>query len=116
MLLYAANLARRMKLVKHCTVMRIAVPVLIVSTVAVMVPSFIHYAAEQVVPLWLLLEMLLHGALGLIVVGIWVYVNLVQSGRLKARGRLLVPMRTAFVLWMITFIGGIHIFVVITGR
>jgi len=57
--------------------------------------------------------MLIHHALGLVIIGLWLYINLVVGGILKVKGRLAMPMRIALTLWVLVFLIGIHIYIVI---
>ncbi|MBI4303364.1 MAG: hypothetical protein HY665_03395 [Chloroflexi bacterium] len=106
---YLARVKRELQ--KHCTVMRIAVPVLIVTVILVMAPSFAGYLSSPFS--WFYAGMLLHVASGLTVISVWVYANLVMMGVVKARGRLVVPMRIAASLWVVAFILGLVMYLAI---
>lgn len=55
-------------------------------------------------------EVLLHHSLGLGVMAIWVYVDLVYLRRLRVRISLKSAMRTATVFWLVSLLLGIHIY------
>ncbi len=107
----AAYLARaKRQLIRHCTIMRVAVLVQIVSIAAFMLPSMLGYLQNNA-PGWLFsLEIPVHHGLGLVVVALWIYVNLAFKGIIKTRWRLVIPMRLAFGCWLVTFILGSHIY------
>ncbi len=110
MLVFAIYLARNKKLTRHCTVMRVTVPVQIASIAVVMLPSFLGYVTSGVPVTLFYIEMVSHGVLGVSVVVIWIYVNLAQAGLIRVRRRLLVPMRLAFGLWLVSFAIGMHMY------
>lgn len=90
----AVYLARNKKLVKHCIVIRIAVPLQIIAILLVMLPSMLGLI-ENVPPLpFFYPEMLIHHSLGLAVVGLWVYMNLDIERRVKK------PRNRAAVMWL----------------
>lgn len=109
-LLFAVYLARRKRLIKHCTVMRIAMPVQIAAIAVVMLPSALSYLTSGVPVTFFYIEMMTHGVVGLGVVVIWIYANLVQAGLIRTRHRLLAPMRLALGLWLINFAIGTHMY------
>jgi uncharacterized membrane protein YozB (DUF420 family) len=55
-------------------------------------------------------EVLVHHGLGLAVVLLWIYVNLVYLGRLQARPAPRRAMQAAAGLWVSSFILGFHIY------
>jgi amino acid transporter len=90
----AVYLARNKKLVKHCTIIQIAVPVQIIAILLVMLPSMMGFI-ENVPPLpFFYPEMLIHHSLGLVVVGLWVYINLGIERRVR------MPRNRAAVMWL----------------
>ncbi len=93
--------------------MRVAVPLLIISAVVVMLPSMLGYSGDGVTLTWFIAEMYIHHTLGLAVIGLWVFANLAQTGRIRLQSRLLPHMRAAAIIWVITFIMGVHIYLVI---
>ncbi len=110
MLVLAVYLARKRKLPKHCTVMRIIVPVQIAAIAVVMMPSFLGYVTSGVPVTVFFIEMVAHGVLGLTVLAIWIFVNLAQMGLIRVRRRLLLPMRLALGLWLLSFAIGAHMY------
>ena len=108
----AAYLAKvKRNLTRHCNVMRVAVIVLILSIVVIMAPSLFNHLRVRPPLSWFYVEMALHVALGLGIIGIWVYANLCLKGILKMRGRLLVSMRVAFIMWVVSFALGVHMYI-----
>ncbi len=110
MLFFAIYLARKKKLTKHCTIMRIAVPVQIAAIAVVMLPSFLGYVTSGVPVTLFYIEMVAHSVLGLAVLIIWIFVNLAQMGLITVRRRLLTPMRLALGLWLVSFAIGAHMY------
>ncbi len=107
----AAYLARvKRQLLRHCTIMRVAIPVQIVAIAVVMLPSMLGYIQNEAPGLLFSLEIPVHHGLGLMVVVLWIYVNLAFKGIIKTRWRLVIPMRLAFGSWLVTFILGLHIY------
>lgn len=114
LLIYAGYIARyRRNLGRHCKVMRIAVILLIISVAVPMTLSMVGYTSAGVMLNWFYIEMYAHHMLGLAVIVLWVYINLAQSGRIKVSHRLTPYMRSAFILWVITFIMGAYMFVIV---
>ena len=97
---------------KHCVVLRVAIPVQIIAVAIVMLPSMRGYI-EYTPGILFSIEMLIHHTLGLAIIALWLYINLVVGGILKVKGRLAVPMRIALTLWVLVFLIGIHIYIVI---
>ena len=58
-------------------------------------------------------EMLIHHTLGLVVIVLWVYINLVFAGVIKRRRRLVLAMRLAFASWVLAFFMGVHMYALI---
>lgn len=114
-LLIAAFLARKGRFKKHCTIMRIAIPVQLLAIFIVMLPEMLGYVKTLSPTAFISIEMWVHHLLGLVVVAIWVYVNLVMMGKIKIKGRLLNIMRLALGLWLLALVSGIHIYVSIWG-
>ena len=113
MVLTGAYLARIKKNFKvHCTILRVAIPLQIVMVAVVMLPSMLGYLEHVKRPFIFNLEMLIHHTLGLIVIALWIYVNLVMLGKIKELGRLFITMRLAFFTWMLTLSLGLHMFVI----
>ena len=114
-LLIAAFLAKKGRFNKHCTIMRIAVPVQLLAIFIVMLPEMLGYVKTLSPTAFISIEMWVHHLLGLAVVAIWVYINLVMMGKIKTKGRLLNIMRLVFGLWLLALVSGIHIYVTIWG-
>jgi putative membrane protein len=114
-LLVAAFLAKRGLFIKHCNIIRIAVPVQLLSIFVIMLPEMLGYINNLSPTAFLNIEIWVHHFLGLVVVAIWVYVNLVVMGKIKVKGRLRNYMRLAFGVWFLALISGIHIYVQIWG-
>ncbi len=109
----AAFMARKSDFKKHCTIMRVLLPLQIISIAGVMLPSLLGYLENEQPGIFFNIEVLIHHTLGLVVVALWVYVNLALRGVIKMWGRLVVAMRLAFALWVLTFLIGLHLYLVI---
>lgn len=110
----AAYLARvKRQLIRHCTIMRIAIPVQIVAIAVVMLPSMLGYIENEPPGLLFSLVIPVHHVLGLVVVVLWIYINLAFKGIIKIRWRLVIPMRLAFGAWVVTLISGLYIYLLL---
>ena len=98
---------------KHCRILRIAVPFQILAILSIMLPSLLGYIENEHKGLLFNAEILIHHSLGLVVIGVWIYVNLVLLRIIKPRIRLRVAMRTALTSWIAALIIGLHMFVLI---
>lgn len=108
----AAYLAKKRRAFgKHCTIMRVIVPIQIIAIASVMLPSMLGYIGSQPLGTLFNIEILIHHGLGLAVVALWIYINLVFMGVLRIRGRHVVAMRLAFTFWVLSFLMGLHIYV-----
>ena len=109
-IVYAGFLARRRQLDRHCRVMRFAIAGQILSIAAVMLPQLIGLVDVLPIDTGNGLLMWGHHSLGLLVVGLWVYINLVMTGKITVKGRLIGVMRLALVSWMVSLALGIYLF------
>ncbi|MCZ7393171.1 MAG: hypothetical protein ABOK23_09635 [Candidatus Methanoperedens sp.] len=109
MVLGAEYLAKKRELMRHCKFMRILVPVQIIAIATVMLPSMLGYLAN---PPPFSTEMLVHHALGLSVVVLWIYINL-SFGKPWMPRNLALFMRSAFTLWILALLLGLHMYLLI---
>jgi len=109
-ILYAAILARRRQLDKHCRVMRFAIFGQILSIAVVMLPQLIGLVDVLPVDTGNGLFMWVHHTSGLLVIGLWIFVNLAVTGKIKVKGRLLGVMRLALVAWAAALVMGIYMY------
>ena len=100
----AAFMARKSGFEKHCTIMRVLLPPQIISIAGAMLPLMPGYLENEQSGILFNTEMLIHHTFGLAVVALWVYVNLALRGVIKMWGRLVIAMRLAFALWVLTFL------------
>ena len=105
----AAYLAKKRQLKNHCTIMMVALPVQIIAIAGIMLPSMLGYVRYGQPDSLLNIEIWIHHILGLAVIALWIYINLVFRRIIKMPGRLIIPMRLAFVLWLIVLGMGLHI-------
>ncbi len=106
----AFYLAKKRKLKKHCTIMRIAVPAQILVILGIMLPSMDRYIKYAPIGPLFNAEILMHHILGLSVLALWVYINLIFLGFLSLKFRLRTIMRLALTFWVVTLILGLHIY------
>ena len=107
MVLGAAYLVKKKReLMRHCSFMRVLVPVQIIAIAAVMLPSMLGYIEN---PPRFYTEMLIHHTLGLAVIALWLYIILAFGKPWMPRNFALF-MRTAFILWILAFLLGLHIY------
>lgn len=109
----AAVLAKRKYLDRHCLVVRVAVVLQLIAIALVMLPSLLGYLTKESPGPFFLAETLVHHTLGLAVIALWVYINLAMRGAVKASGRLVGYMRAAFIMWLLSFLIGVHLYLVI---
>lgn len=110
MLLIAFRLARTRNYKGHCTVMRTAVPIQILAVLGIMLPSMHGY--EQNIPISNLffLEISLHHILGLGLIVLWIYINLVFMRLLNPLLKIKTAMRIALIFWAVSMALGLHIY------
>jgi hypothetical protein len=106
----AVFLAKKRNLGKHCVVMRVAVLLQIIAIAGVMLPSMLGYIEHEQRGLFFNIEMVIHHTLGLAVIAIWIYINLVFAGVMRIRGRLASAMRLALASWILALIIGLHMY------
>lgn len=107
----AVYLARNKKFGNHCKVMRITVPVQILAILAIMLPSMDGYLVHGTPSPLFRAEMLVHHSIGLAIIVLWVYINLIFLKYLRPRFRIRTAMRLALSLWVLSLVMGIHMFV-----
>jgi len=109
----AVYLARRGRVVQHCTVVRGAVIVQIIAILAIMLPSLLGYV-ESVPPIpFLYPELLIHHILGLVLIAIFIYVNLEVTHVIRPVVKRKNAMRTALGVWLVTLALGISIYFIV---
>ena len=96
---------------KHCAILRLAVPLQILVTVTVMLPSLLGYIENEHKGLLFNTEILVHHSLGLVAIVVWIYINLVFLRVIKPWGRLKVAMRLALASWVAALLIGLHLYV-----
>lgn len=109
----AVFLVKKRNLRKHCVVMRVAVLLQIIAIASVMLPSMLGYIENEQRGIFFNIEMLVHHTLGLIVIAIWIYINLVFAGVMRIRIRLETAMRLALASWILAIIIGLHMYFLI---
>ena len=107
---YLAKFRRNLK--THCLILRVAIPLQILAIAAIMLPAMLGYIHRGDRTALFNMAMWIHHMLGLGVVGLWIYINLVFQGRIKSPGRLAIQMRWAFFLWIIVLLIGIYLYLV----
>jgi hypothetical protein len=107
---FAVFLAKRRSFQRHCLVLRLAVIAQIVSVMAMMSPAMVGILEPGRPNGLFQAEVLLHHSLGLAVILLWIYINLVFMGKLKARIASRRAMTATAGIWMVSFILGLHIY------
>jgi uncharacterized membrane protein YozB (DUF420 family) len=114
LLLYVASrLAIRGDFKKHCTLMRIAVPVQILTVLGIMLPSMYGYLRNTSTVSLFGSEILIHHSLGLGVVFLWIYINIIFMGILKPAIKIRTMMRLALISWAVSMLIGLHLYWVV---
>jgi uncharacterized membrane protein YozB (DUF420 family) len=109
----AVYLARRGRVIRHCTIVRGAIIAQIISILAIMLPSLLGYV-ENVPPIpFLYPELLTHHILGLVLIGIFVYINLEVGRVVRPLVKRKSVMRLALGIWLVALALGINIFLTI---
>ncbi|PWB49365.1 MAG: hypothetical protein C3F06_14545 [Candidatus Methanoperedenaceae archaeon] len=108
LLFFAALRAKKRDVNKHCNYIKIAVLLQLAAIFMFMLPSFPGYKVSNASMLDLLI--IFHHVLGSVLVGLWIYVNLVYSGYIRWPGNFRSIMRVAFSLWILAFSIGAYIY------
>jgi len=108
---YATFLAKKRDLHKHCIIIRIAAFIQIAAIVAVMWESMLGYLGNDAPDLLFNIELLIHHSLGILVILLWIYINLVYARFIRSRGNFRNIMKLAYIVWMFAFILGLHIYI-----
>jgi uncharacterized membrane protein YozB (DUF420 family) len=109
----AVYLARRGRVIRHCTIARGAVIVQIIAILAIMLPSLLGYV-ENVPPLpFLYPELIIHHILGLVLILIFVYVNLEVGRVVRPLIKRKSVMRLALGVWLVALALGINIYLTV---
>jgi len=107
---YATFLAKKRDLHKHCTIIRIASGIQIAAIIAVMWESMLGYLRNDADGILFNMELLIHHSMGILVILLWIYINLVFSRIIRSRGNFKNAMKLAYIVWTFTFILGMHIY------
>jgi uncharacterized membrane protein YozB (DUF420 family) len=109
-LVYALLLARRREFKRHCLALRLAFAAQILAILLLMSPAM-GIVLEPGRPVsFLVTEILLHHALGLAVIPLFIYINLVYERRLSPRFSMRSAMQAAIAMWAASLFLGIHIY------
>jgi putative membrane protein len=109
-LLVASRLALARDFKKHCALMRFAVPVQILAILGVMLPSMYGYFHNPSTDPLLDFEILIHHTLGLMVVALWTYINLIFMNVLKPKIGIKTMMRLALGCWAASMVLGLYLY------
>jgi len=107
---YATFLAKKRDLYKHCIIIRIEAFIQIAAIVAVMWESMVGYLENDAQNILFNMELLIHHSLGILLILLWIYINLVFARIVRMRGNLRKIMKLAYIIWTFTFILGLHIY------
>jgi uncharacterized membrane protein YozB (DUF420 family) len=113
MLLIAFRLALNRNYKRHCTVMRTAVPIQILAILGVMLPSMYGYEQNISTGNLFFLERSLHHLLGLGLIALWLYINLVFMKLLNPFLKIKIAMRLALIFWAVSMALGLHIYYIV---
>jgi uncharacterized membrane protein YozB (DUF420 family) len=95
---------------KHCAMVRIAVPLQVLAIIAVMLPSLLGFIKFEPLGALFNAELLIHHTLGLLVIALWIYINLAFYNVIRMPGNFRIFMRTALALWLLSLVLGLHIY------
>ncbi|MFZ3167511.1 MAG: hypothetical protein WA130_07830 [Candidatus Methanoperedens sp.] len=108
LLSYSSFIVRKKDLRKHCSINRIAVIIQIAAILFFMLPSMLGFVKNGILSD---LEILFHHTLGIVLIGLWIYINLAYSKIIKGPDNFKLFMRSAYILWTLAFIVGLHIYI-----
>ncbi len=97
--------------VKHCTMVRIGVPLQVLAIISIMLPSLLGFIKSEPLGALFNAELVLHHTLGLLVIALWIYVNLAFSNVIRMPVNFRIFMRTALVLWILALALGLYIYI-----
>lgn len=109
LLFFAASLAVKRDFKRHCNILRVAVPIQFAAILIFMLPNFQGYKISNISIIDFV--KILHHLLGSLLIGMWIYLNLVYSRYIRWWKNFRVMMRIAFVLWILTFLIGAYIYI-----
>ena len=113
LVLGAAYLARRGRVIRHCNIVRGVFVVQIITIFAIMLPSLLGYIAS-VPPIPLLYpELLIHHILGLVLIAIFIYINLEVGRVIRPVVKRKNAMWAALGVWLIALALGINIYLTV---
>ncbi len=107
----AVYLAKKRDLGRHCMTMRVAVPIQIIAIASVMLPSLLGYLEHGTPSIFFEVEILTHHTLGLAVIALWIYINLVFLGKARIGVKLATVMRISLTLWILALLIGLYLYV-----
>jgi hypothetical protein len=105
-----AFVARRRRFGRHCLIMRVLMGVQILLIGIVMAPQLARYISDWSGFSTFTVELLVHHALGVIALALWIYVNLAITGVVRAPRRYIWFMRSALVSWVASLGLGAYLF------
>ena len=108
--LTGATLAWRRRFGRHCLFMRFAIGAQILVIGIIMAPQLARYLIHWNGFSTFMVEIIVHHVFGLVVLGLWIYVNLAFTGVVKAPRRYTWFMRSALASWLIALGLGIYLY------
>jgi hypothetical protein len=106
-----AYMAARRKYRRHCLLLRITMGVQILSIIFLMLPSFWRYLRVlSDLRTVFVVEIIVHHVIGLVVIGLFVYVNLVMTNAVRSPRRLRPYMFAALGSWLVVLLLGIYLY------
>lgn len=109
-LIYALLLARRREFKRHCLMLRMAFAAQILAILLLMSPAMGILLEPGRPTSFLVAEIFLHHALGLAVILLFIYINLVYEKRLSPRFSMRSAMQAAAGMWVASLLMGFHIY------
>jgi len=107
---YAVFFAKKRNLYEHCNIIRIAIVIQLASILAVMWESMLGYLSNAQ-DRFFNMELLIHHSLGILLILLWIYINLVFARLIQSRIELRHIMKLAYIIWTFAFILGLHIYI-----
>jgi len=108
--LSGAYLGKKRRFRRHCFTMRALVGVQVILVGVIMAPSLGSYLGSWRGFSLLTTEIVIHAVLGVVLLGLWIFINLALTGVVKTPRRLRRFMWAALSVWLLSLVLGIQLY------
>lgn len=105
-----AFLGMRRRFGRHCLMMRILMAVQILAIALVMAPSVAAYIDNWSGLSGFMAEIIIHHVLGVVLLGLWIFINLAMLGVVSTPRHFRRYMWAALASWLVSLAIGIHLY------